>query len=486
MDNLNKKMRQATKWSAVTEIAVKLVSPITNMILARLLMPEDFGVVATLTMIVSFAEIFTDAGFQKYLIQHEFEDAEDLELSTNVAFWTNLGFSVLLWCMIACFSGPIAALVGATGSEAAITVTSLQIPILAFSSIQTARYRRDFDFKTLFVVRMATALVPLLVTVPLAYLFRSYWALVLGTLTRDILNAFLLTVKSRWKPQLHYRFRRLKEMLSFSLWTIVENVSIWLTGYMDMFIIGIALNDYYLGLYKTTVNMVNGVIGVISASVIPVLFSALSRYQNDDVLYHATFLRFQRLSALLLIPLGFGMYVYRELCVSILMGGQWTEAEYFFGLWSLMSVLVIVLSSYNSEVFRSKGRPKISVLVQCLHLIFMIPMLMWSMDKGFEVLITVRSFVRLQMIFVSVATMHIVFGFRIGEILRNVRCILAASIIMALTGTILRTAFDSLLWELFTILLCVLIYTGVLLTFPAGRKMLAEIPALQKLLKLRK
>ena len=84
--NINKKVGQATKWSSITEIIAKLISPITNMILARLLVPEAFGVVATITMVISFAEIFTDAGFQKYIIQHEFLDDEALNNSTNVAF----------------------------------------------------------------------------------------------------------------------------------------------------------------------------------------------------------------------------------------------------------------------------------------------------------------------------------------------------------------------------------------------------------------
>ena len=73
MPNVNNKVVvNATKWSAITEVVAKLISPITSMVLARLLAPEAFGVVATITMIVTFAEIFTDAGFQKYLIQHEF------------------------------------------------------------------------------------------------------------------------------------------------------------------------------------------------------------------------------------------------------------------------------------------------------------------------------------------------------------------------------------------------------------------------------
>lgn len=70
-DSLNKKIKTATKWSTVGEIAAKLVTPISSMVLARLLTPDAFGVVTTLTMIITFAEIFTDAGFQKYLVQHD-------------------------------------------------------------------------------------------------------------------------------------------------------------------------------------------------------------------------------------------------------------------------------------------------------------------------------------------------------------------------------------------------------------------------------
>ena len=93
-NNLNKKIGMAAKWSIATEIAAKLISPVSNMILARFLTPEAFGVVATVTMVTSFADMFTDAGFQKYLVQHEFKDKNDQYDSTTVAFWTNLAISI--------------------------------------------------------------------------------------------------------------------------------------------------------------------------------------------------------------------------------------------------------------------------------------------------------------------------------------------------------------------------------------------------------
>ena len=74
---LNQKAFNAAKWSTITEIIAKIANPISNMILARILAPEAFGVVATTTMIFSFAEMLTDAGFQKYLVQHQFKDEQE-------------------------------------------------------------------------------------------------------------------------------------------------------------------------------------------------------------------------------------------------------------------------------------------------------------------------------------------------------------------------------------------------------------------------
>ena len=155
----------ATKWSAISELVAKLVLPITNMVLARLLVPEAFGVVTTITMIVSFAEIFTDAGFQKYLVQHEFVDDADREQSTTVAFWSNFVLSLILWGAIAIFCKPLACLVGNPGLGNVISIACVSIPIAAFSSIQMALYKRDFDFKTLFKVRIAGILMPIVITI---------------------------------------------------------------------------------------------------------------------------------------------------------------------------------------------------------------------------------------------------------------------------------------------------------------------------------
>lgn len=157
--DISKNVQAASKWSLLTELLSKVMSPLVNMILARLITPEAFGMVATITMVTSFADIFTDAGFQKFLIQKKETSPDDLDRDTNVAFWTNLSLSIVLWGLIFLFRDRLAAGVGSPELGNAIAIAALSLPLTSFSSIQMARYRRDFDFQTLFFARLVGILV---------------------------------------------------------------------------------------------------------------------------------------------------------------------------------------------------------------------------------------------------------------------------------------------------------------------------------------
>lgn len=482
--NISSKIGQATKWSSITEITTKLISPITNIILARLLVPEAFGIVATITMVISFAEIFTDAGFQKYIVQHEYADETALDNSTNVAFWTNLGFSTLICLIIFLFRHSIAGLVGNPELGNSISIASVLIIIAAFSSIQTARYRRALDFKTLFLVRVVTALVPFVVTVPLAIILRNYWALLIGSFASHLCNAVILTVRSKWKPRLYYNFALLKEMFSFSAWTLFESVSIWLTNYIGVFIVGNYLSDYYLGLYKTSISTVNAYMSIITSALTPVLFSALSRYQDDDGNFRKTYYQFQRLTAVFVIPMGIGIYLYSDLVTQILLGKQWMEASGFIGVWGLTSTFTIVFSHFSSEVYRSKGKPKISLFKQLLHLLFLVPILLWCAPQGFTVLYTARSLVRIQSIITALIVMHILYKFTIWQNIKNVFPMILSAGIMGVAGYFMQKLGTSMVWQFVSVFFCVIIYFAVLFgLFPSARKDLADTGILKKIKK---
>lgn len=477
-ETLNKKVRTATKWSALSQIAAKLITPITSMVLARLLTPEAFGVVTTLTMIISFAEIFTDAGFQKYLVQHDFIDEKDRDESTNVAFWSNLAMSLFIWGVIAIFANPLAALVGNPGLGHVLRIACISIPLAAFSSIQSALFKRDFDFKTLFKVRLVSTILPLLVTVPLAFFLRSYWALIIGTIAVHTVNAVLLTFYSKWKPRLFYDFDKLKEMISFTVWSMVEAISIWLTMYVDVFIVGKVLSQHYLGLYKTSSSLVGQIMGLITAITTPILFSALSRLQNDEKEFQSLFFRFQKIVGLLVFPLGMGLFLFSDLATELILGNQWTEASGFVGLWGLTSSITIVLSYYSSEVYRAKGKPRLSVIAQILHIVVLWPTVLIAVNYGFETLYVSRSLVRLEMIVVNLCIMGLVIKMPVGKMVSNILPSCVAAISMLLIRFL--PSSDSLWSNLFYFLIAIVLYFSVVLLFREERQLLFNLPQILK------
>ena len=446
------------------------------MVLARLLTPEAFGVVTTLTMVIAFAEIFTDAGFQKYLVQHEFKDDADREESTNVAFWSNLVLSLLIWGIIAVFADPLAMLVGSPGLGHVLIVACISIPLAAFSSIQMALYKRDLDFKTLFKVRIVSSLIPLLVTVPLAFILRNYWALVIGTIVVNVVNAILLTAFSKWRPRWYYSIAKFKEMFSFTVWSLLEAISIWLTGYVDVFIVGRALSQHYLGLYKTSSALVGQIMGLVTAITTPILFSALSRLQNDDNEFQRLFLRFQKIVGILVIPLGMGLFIFSDLATEIILGSQWSEASGFVGLWGLTSAFTIVLSHFSSEVFRAKGKPRLSVWSQLLHIIVLWPTVLIAVKYGFKALYIARSLVRFEGIVVSLSLMGFILKMPVGKMITNIlpSCVAAACMFL-----VWFFPSSSLIWvNIVYAIMSGLVYFGVLSLFPEERKSLLRVSRL--------
>lgn len=477
-NNLNNKVASATKWSGMTEIAAKLVAPITTMTLARLLTPEAFGVLVTAQMVISFAEIFTDAGFQKYIIQHEFLDEDDKYKSTAVAFWSNLFMSLVIWFGISLFSNPIAHFVGCEGEGIVITVSCICIPLAAFSSIQMALFRRDLDFKTLFWVRIIGIVIPLVVTIPLALFTRSYWSLIIGMIALNLSNALVLTFKSKWKPRWYYSIQRFKDMFSFAMWSMMEAISIWLTSYVDIFIVGTMLSQHYLGLYRTSMNTVGQITSIITAATTPVLFSSLSRLQNDRKEFNAIFLRFQKIVGILIFPIGVGLFMFSDLITKILLGEQWLEASSFIGLWGLSSAVTIVLAHYSSEVYRSLGRPKLSVLAQWLHIIVLWPVLLMFVAKGFDILCIARSLVRLELVVVQLCLMGIIVKMNVIKMLLNIlpSMIAASSMVLIL----LFPATDSIVIQLIYILICVCLYFTIIMSFPEERSICLNLKLIFK------
>ena len=472
---MDTKVVAAAKWSLVTEVLAKLITPVTNIILAHILAPTAFGILATIMMVISFAEMLADAGFQKFLVQYEFESEDEKQKNVSVAFISNIVLAIVLWLIIIIWRDELAILVGNEGLGFPLAVMGAMLPLGAFSSIQMAMYRRSFNFKFLLSIRMITIITPLFISIPMALAGFDYWSLIAGLLAAHLFTAIALCVRQEKLISIYFSSTVFRKMFSFSAWSLAEAFSIWLTAWVDTFIISHFLDAYYLGLYKMPTAIVTTVMAIATSSMAPVLFSALSRHQHNQVEFEKTFLTFQRYMALFLVPLGVGMFVYQDFIVEILLGPQWKLAGIVLGSWALSSSLVTAISYLISEAFRAKGMPNISFLAQMAHLFVLIPVIYVCVQYDFTTFVYARSIVRVQMIAVLLYLLAIYVGMNAWLVIRNIKSYIIASAVMGTGSYVLLHLHNSMIWTIFCICISLILYLVVLYLFPTERIILTKI-----------
>lgn len=272
-----------------------------------------------------------------------------------------------------------------------ISIASIQLIITSISSTQTAIFRRNFEFRKLFIARISVAIAPLVITVPLAIILRTYWALVIGNLCGALVNSIVLSVFSNWKPSVYYSFKLLKKMFSYSFWSLCEALANWTIFWVDTFIVGNYFSEYQLGLYKNSTNMVQSIMGMISASMSPVLLSTLSRLKNNPEKYKKAFLNIHSLIIYLVAPMGIGLFLYRKMATLLLFGSKWGEASNIVGAWGLMMMCSVIFYSFPAELYKSKGIPQMLFLSQCIYLLFMIPICVVTAKFGLIIIVVTGS-----------------------------------------------------------------------------------------------
>ena len=389
--NKNTIVQKSIKWSGLAEIGNKLILPISTMILARILTPTDFGVVAICNMIILFADIISDAGFGKYIVQTEFKDSNDRINCTNVAFWSHMALAVSIWIIVAIFRTPIAKMLGNAEYSDVIVIACLQIIAMSFSSVPLALLRREFQFQKTFYVRMSAAIVPLIITIPLALVLRSYWALIIGNIAGATVSAILLLILSKWHPKLYYSWDVFKRMFNFSFWSLCEGLAHWAIFWFDTFLVSYCFTSYYLGLYKNSSSMMISLFGVITATMSPVLLSILSRMKNDDRNSFELISNIEKITLYLVLPMGIIIYFYRHLAVLLMFGDKWAEAADIVGAWALMMVISILFYSFPAEAFKSRGIPKYLFFYQISYLILLVPLCYYATTISFWTFVYART-----------------------------------------------------------------------------------------------
>lgn len=477
-------IKNSFKWSALSEGFVKIITPILNAILARILFPEDYAPLATITMLISFCEVFVESGLKKYLIQHEFENEEETKKAYHVAFWTTMAVALFLWGLIAIFCKPISSFLGNGEIWLAVAISGSILPMYAMVGIFNASIQKRLEFKKLFWVRMLTSSIPLFVTIPLALLGGKYWSLVIGNIASIATQMIVLKIQSGYKIKAYYSFSLLKTMLSDTIWTLIDGIVIWLTAWIDSLIITRWMSEYYLGLYKNSLTMVTSLFSMVTAAVTPVLFVGLTKYQNDNEKFSSLFVRTQQILAMILMPLGVGVFLYRDLAVAILFGNKWKEAAGVVGITALTIALRTIYISICSDVYRAKGSYKIPLILQLFDLCLLIPTCIISAQHGFWALVYARAIARLVLIIPEIITMKKFLQIDIKDQFKRQLPIILATVVMGLIGYLLQQISVSMLWQFASILICVVVYFAVLLVIsPSLRKDLLQTKFIKKLKK---
>ena len=356
--------KKSVRWSLLGEIFSKIATPLSTMVLARLLSPEIYGIATAVLLIVTFCESVTESGFAKFIIQHDCNSKEEYQKNFSVSFITSLLLTILLCVAIAFLRFPLSKAVGNSGYEMVLVISCIQVPFAAVNALFSADLRRDFHFKKLFLIRIIQCIIPFAVTVPLAILKFSYWSLVIGSIVTQAAITPILFIVCRKRLKLYFSFEVFRKTFSASFPMILESIVIWLCTWTSTIVAANLFNTATVGLVKVSNSTVNSIFAIFGTAFTAVLFPALSRLKNDDKAFKETFYTLQSSALALMIPLGIGCYFYASTVTDIFLGSKWTEAAFVIGVFALTKPLLMCFNNFLSEVFRSKGHFYFSIFYQ--------------------------------------------------------------------------------------------------------------------------
>lgn len=391
--NESEKITAAIKWNSVSEIFAKLFVPITNILLARVLLPEEFGIVATIMMIITLIDLVSESGFQKYIIRTEFTNTSELKKYLNVAFTINLSVTSILIFIVIILRTKIGQILGNVDLIPPLLLAMVLLLLSGLISVQTALFKKQLNFKILGITRVISVLVPLGVTLPMAIAGSSYWSIIIGKICSDLLTLILLQLKSDWKPQILFSKTITNKMIKTSIWALFETILMWFTTYIGVFYLTLYSSTYFVGMYRTSMVSVDGILVTIYMPLISVMYSAMASKNNIiDKVY--MFEKFHKVIALLLIPSSIGIFLYKDFVALILLGSNWKEAPLFIGMWALSTMLYVLLGTSFYELYRAKGNFKQPVILHCMYSLVYVSILFVVRPSSFTSFVFLNTIIR--------------------------------------------------------------------------------------------
>ena len=303
MSKVIKKTKESIRYTLSTNLLRQGITFFSSIILARLLDPTDFGILAIVQMIVFYANNFTNFGLNNALVQKK----DLLPIHIDSVFTIDLAISIVLYLILIFLSPMAATFFNHSEIKWVLIFMGLYLIITTFYYIPIAILRRNIQFKFLSLLEVVQTIIGIGLTIFLAFWGFRYWSIAIGEIASTLLIIIPLCVKTKWYPKLAYSHKRMKEIYSFGGWNFMRTQFDLIVNKIDYFVIGHYLGTKDLGFYEKGFEIASKPTRSIAPNINSVYFSTFSRIQKDKAKVKELFLKGANLVTIINYPILFGL-----------------------------------------------------------------------------------------------------------------------------------------------------------------------------------
>lgn len=369
---IGKRLMKGSAWISASALVVNGLTAISTVVLAANLAVEDFGLVAIGTTIVAIVGAFTEVSLAKALVQH----ADPTDGHYDTAFTLNVLRGTALFVMFAASAIPVARFYGDNRLIAVMVALGGSVFMTGFANPRRALLQRQMVFWQEFTLLVTQRLAGVAAAVTIAILFRSYWALVAGTMVTAAVGVAVSYTTVPYRPRLSLRHTR--DLMSFSIWLTAGQIVNTLNWRSDQLLVGRFLGTEPLGLYTVGNNLAVLPTREVTAPLTTTIFPAFSAIAGDRPRLAAAYQRSQALVTAIALPAGFGAALVAEPLVLLTMGERWLPAVFVIQILAAVFALQ-TLGSLAQPLGLALGQPRVLFVRDTQMLMLRLPLILAAM-----------------------------------------------------------------------------------------------------------
>jgi len=349
--SLKKKTISGLFWSFSDLIANQGIQFIIQVILARLLLPKDFGIIGMITVFISISQTFIDSGFTNALIRENEPSQEDY----STVFYFNLIMAIIMYVILFSFAGLISDFFKEPQLTSILRVLAIVLIINSFGLIQRTMMTKNINFKTQTKISAISSIVSGVIAIVFAYMGLGVWSLVIRTLAMQLIQSILLCMYNRWFPSLVFNVSSFKRFFGFGWKLLASGIINTLYNNLYFLIIGKTFSAVELGFYTNAQKLRDTACQSISNSVQKVGYPVLSSIKEDEHRLRQGYKKIIKASVFITFPIMLGLAAVANPLIKMLFGSRWINSIQYFQV-LCFSGMLYPLHAINLDILQVKGR----------------------------------------------------------------------------------------------------------------------------------